>query len=735
MTGVDESTATRLRPKTAVGTASEPSRASRLGRPLLLLLGLVTLVVGYPVLVSVAGDYALYADGFVFVLVITSASVACLMAYRRGEAAERRFWLLLTAINVLTMISQTWAAAYLYRYAGAGPPMPSIGDALNLAAACCFIAFIAFVLRRGAWGRAAAVRHGIDALSLAGVLYAAFAITYVTPLFTTAALGSVPMIMTATAYPVVGVVIALGAGMGILSGAARRWTSWERLAALSFATYSVGLLLWPLFRVRADYIALNPWAIGFAEVFLVGHYLMFAAAVSRLSSDEQWIIRPSTVLRSSHHRNLAMAAPFVVLSSSLVLGYLAVEPHGGAQSDRIAGICAVGLAVLLALRSSVLVEENAHLRELAVADPLTRLFDRRQFLGSLSEQIATAQRYGDPVALIVMDLDNFASFNARAGSRAGDEALKSVARLLESTARPGDTAYRAGDDEFALLMPDTTAYVAMQTAALLHDSIRRLDTDAGHRLSASIGVAVFPEDALDGSDLLRRAESAGYFAKTHGKDQLVRYDPSSPFDHGPKERAERLHHESRLGTVQALAAAVDARDAATQFHSRNVARLAVLLAEDLGLSETHVELIETAALLHDIGKIGIADRILRKAGALTPSERAEVQQHATLSERILAGANLDEILPWILGHHERWDGSGYPGRLAGEAIPFEARLLAVCDAFDAMTSDRPYRSALSTPAALQEIDLNMGTQFDPLLAEAFIRVVGRNQPNSLLQRN
>jgi HD-GYP domain-containing protein (c-di-GMP phosphodiesterase class II) len=153
----------------------------------------------------------------------------------------------------------------------------------------------------------------------------------------------------------------------------------------------------------------------------------------------------------------------------------------------------------------------------------------------------------------------------------------------------------------------------------------------------------------------------------------------------------------------------------------------VQLAEHLGFDRKRVEMLETAAVLHDIGKIGVSDHVLRKRGSLTPAERREVNNHAALGERILAGTSLHEVLPWILSHHERWDGTGYPTGLTGEEIPYEARILAVCDAFDAMTSDRPYRSALSCAAALQEIDLNMGTQFDPVIAEVFIRMVGRGQ--------
>lgn len=150
------------------------------------------------------------------------------------------------------------------------------------------------------------------------------------------------------------------------------------------------------------------------------------------------------------------------------------------------------------------------------------------------------------------------------------------------------------------------------------------------------------------------------------------------------------------------------------------------------MSQVRTDLLETAALHHDIGKIGVSDALLRKAGRLTASERSEIQQHSVLGERILAGAGLTEILPWVLSHHERWDGAGYPSGLKGDEIPYEARVLAVCDAYDAMTSDRPYRSALSPSAALQEIDLNMGAQFDPEIAEVFICVVGRNQSASTI---
>jgi putative nucleotidyltransferase with HDIG domain len=247
----------------------------------------------------------------------------------------------------------------------------------------------------------------------------------------------------------------------------------------------------------------------------------------------------------------------------------------------------------------------------------------------------------------------------------------------------------------------------------------------GWPVTASIGVAGYPDDAGDREDLVRKADGAQYWAKFHGKNQVVVYDPEVVLALDAEERIRNLQQQSHLATVRALAAAVDARDPLTQYHSRNVATLAVALAERVGLDRNKTQLLEVAALLHDIGKIGISDAVLRKTGKLTPSERAHIEEHPLLGEQILSSTRLTEILPWVVAHHERYDGRGYPCGLAGPAIPYEARILAICDAYDAMTSDRPYRRALSKAAAVQEIDLNMGTQFDPQLAEEFIRLVGR----------
>jgi HD-GYP domain-containing protein (c-di-GMP phosphodiesterase class II) len=188
------------------------------------------------------------------------------------------------------------------------------------------------------------------------------------------------------------------------------------------------------------------------------------------------------------------------------------------------------------------------------------------------------------------------------------------------------------------------------------------------------------------------------------------------------DRARRQSHRARL---RALATAVDARDASTRFHSQAVAELVSAFALVIDLSEERTRLLETAALLHDIGKVGIPDEVLLKPGPLGDEEWQRMRTHCALGERLLAPAEMPEVLPIVRSHHEYWDGSGYPAGLSGPDIPLEARMLAICDAFEAMTTGRRWQPALSTAAALEEIERYAGARYDPALADTFSRMVVR----------
>ncbi|MRR13115.1 GGDEF domain-containing protein, partial [bacterium] len=382
-------------------------------------------------------------------------------------------------------------------------------------------------------------------------------------------------VWVSSAYPLAGIFLLGSTFSTIVGWRTKHWLSWERLIALSLGVYGVGLIGSPLFRVYADYEAFNAWAIAFSMVFLLGHYLMFLAALYRLSSHAPWALRPAPAFRRSSHAGLSVILPVVFLGMGAMSWLIASDVTQPSSMRNLAWFGAGAMALGLSVRGIALVFENGRLHESSITDPLTGLFDRRQFFVSIATEVEAAQRYGDPVGLVVLNIDGFGVVNNRLGARSADAVLCEIARSIKRAAGRENMAFRLGGDDFAVILPGATAPLARETAHRIRGAVLLVDTKCDLRLTASVGFAVFPEDALDHVELTRRADAAQYHAKTHGRDQIVRFDPDRAFDHGPKERAERLTNESHLSTVRALAAAVDARDAATQFHSRNVARLCV----------------------------------------------------------------------------------------------------------------------------------------------------------------
>jgi HD-GYP domain-containing protein (c-di-GMP phosphodiesterase class II) len=206
---------------------------------------------------------------------------------------------------------------------------------------------------------------------------------------------------------------------------------------------------------------------------------------------------------------------------------------------------------------------------------------------------------------------------------------------------------------------------------------------------------------------------------------VVVYDPNRVLGPGSSARLAVARTRSRRATARVLAVAVDARDPETRRHSENVADLASALALMLDLSAERGQVLDLAAQMHDVGKIGVPDTVLRASGEISDEQRELIEQHSVLGERILAAARLDEILPAVRHHHERWDGTGYPDGLSGTDIPLEARILTVCDAYESMTAPRSYAQNLSVEEAIAEIERFSGTQFDPDIAAPFCRMIGQ----------
>ncbi len=376
------------------------------------------------------------------------------------------------------------------------------------------------------------------------------------------------------------------------------------------------------------------------------------------------------------------------------------------------------VSVLLCWRYCAALAETARL---ATTDRLTGLGNDRGFAEQLERDLRRTTTAGDPLTLCIIDVDDFKEVNDRFGHPAGDEVLLGVAACLTH----GSRAFRIGGDEFALILPGLDE---AEARGIAEGVLERIATAAYHcgRVTASAGIASFPSQGVDASDLVRRADSALYRAKADGKNcvRSRRGDGDAP---------ELTGQELRAGlrrTALALARAVTERTAES---ARRIAvpDLAARVARRLGLDAEEQELIRVAGGLNDIGKLALPDDLLAKPGPLDEAERRTVEQHPQIGYRILASLGVDPVATWVLHHHERWDGRGYPARLSGDQIPLGSRILFVADAFEAMTSDQPWRRAMPPAAAIAELQRCAGTQFDPHVVEAFaaevagpIRLVG-----------
>jgi len=362
-------------------------------------------------------------------------------------------------------------------------------------------------------------------------------------------------------------------------------------------------------------------------------------------------------------------------------------------------------------------------------DPLTGLLNRRAFEELLALELDRATRTGRPLSVIVGDIDNFRAINEGHGHGAGDAALQAVALNALKWKRRIDVAARIGGEEFGLLLPETDERGAFIVAERLRRATQRTFVDVPIGVNFSFGIATAPSHAGDGVGLLRAADHAIAAAKDLGGDRSVIY--SEEVARTLTELSGQALGELKLATVIALAEALDVRDTGTGQHSHTVGRYAELMARALELDEERVERVRIAGLLHDIGKIGISDSLLSKPGPLDAEEWKEMYTHPEIGARLLAQPELDDVRGWILAHHERPDGLGYPYGLSGEAIPLEARIIAVADAYEAMTADRAYRPALGEAAARAELQGGAGTQFDGRVVGAFLTALDAGRARRL----
>jgi len=345
-------------------------------------------------------------------------------------------------------------------------------------------------------------------------------------------------------------------------------------------------------------------------------------------------------------------------------------------------------------------EDN--LRFLSVHDPLTGLYNRTYFETEMER--LNSGRY-DPVGIMVCDLDGLKLVNDTLGHEAGDRLLVSTAAVLKHCFRQSDVVSRVGGDEFAILLPGSQQDQLEILIDRIYEGVSQYNLqNTDLPLSLSVGMAVRFDRTMSIRDTYKEADNEMYRVKLNRSKS------------------------ARNAVVQTLMKAMEARDYITEGHAERLQELAARMGKRLGLADNTITTLRLLAQFHDIGKVGVPDRILFKPGLLTEEEYTEMKRHCEIGHRIaLASQELTLLADLILKHHEWWNGQGYPVGLHGQDIPLECRILALADAYDAMTSNRPYRSGIEHRAALREIENNAGIQFDPVLADIFIDMLRDEQ--------
>jgi two-component system cell cycle response regulator len=479
-----------------------------------------------------------------------------------------------------------------------------------------------------------------------------------------------------------------------------------------------------LLAVSVAVIALSGWRPGRAWLCLVASLVLWAIADTTYAAqsaegtyavgtvlDSLWVVaalamgtaawqpsRAQAAIELGPRRLLAMPTAFALVATGILV-------YAGFHHVGDLGVGLAGLTMLLVIaRAGLMFRENIALLESsqheAITDALTGLGNRRQMNQALADALARGQ--DSPAAVLMMfDLDGFKLYNDHFGHLAGDTMLTHLGHRLREAVSGVGSAYRLGGDEFCVLLrcdpADADVHIAAACTALVSDG-------EGFHVGASHGTVDLPAEADTPMVALRLADHRMY-AKKGNRRGSAREQTHSVLLGLLKEREPDLHD-----------------------HLRHVGELAADVARMLGLASEAVDDVERAAELHDIGKAAVPDAILNKPGPLNDREWEFMRRHTYVGERILAAApSLSGVASLVRSSHERWDGGGYPDQLAGDAIPLGARIIAVCDAFDAMTSERPYAPSVEPAKAVEEIQRCAGTQFDPAVVTAFVAVWERQQ--------
>jgi two-component system, cell cycle response regulator len=516
--------------------------------------------------------------------------------------------------------------------------------------------------------------------------------------------------LTSAAYPTLDIVV-LSMALWLLMGSGRRTRSFRLLGAallLLVATDTTYALAQILGITSLNGLLDGTWAV---------YYLLIGAAfldpsMTQLDQPSPAIDRPPVTSRFLGMGVAALAVPAVL-----------VFEHGRDKSN-VTMVVAASAAVLFALVFVRVMGMLRTQRRFAITDMLTGLPNRRYFETQLQVDGARAERSGQSLGFVLLDLDHFKSVNDTYGHPTGDQVLMGLAERLRNEIRAGDVLARYGGEEFALLLLGSGSDEALAAAQRLTQAVGSrpftIDGSTEVVVTVSAGVVSYPHDVDSAEKLASAADRALYAAKRAGRDRIVagRIDPPPAF-------LRQTLSNPVLDYLELLADAVDRYQAPVE-HGSAMARWAVAIAYEMGLGDEAQRRCGQAARLHDIGKIAVPDAILEKEGGLTPDEWALVKTHPAKGELIVAMApGLADVAEVILQHHERVDGAGYPRGLHEDEIWIEARVLSVCDTFAAMRASRPYHAALSEAEARDQLCALKGTQLSKDVVDVFVSLLDR----------
>jgi diguanylate cyclase (GGDEF)-like protein len=642
----------------------------------------------------------------VYCAISASAAVAVLAIVIRHPVGPRLPWLLLGLSQVVYATAD--ATFYVAHYLLGNLDYPSLADLLYLSHYPLVVVGLTLLIRLRSPGR--------DRPSLIDAAVLAVAAAMLSWLFLIgpqASLHAPLLVKTASlAYPVADLAM-LAVALRLVLDAGRRPTSFFLLCGYLFAIFAADTI-YAYQQLHNTYLAGN----FLDAIWLAGNLALGAAALhpTRAGVGEQGKNRDHPL---GPARLLAITAAALIAPATLLVQYVRGQPSG-------IPVVAVACAVLFVLTIARLAGVAAAQRRLAITDALTGLHTRRFLEANLPLELARARRGGGAPAIFILDVDHFKSINDRYGHPAGDRALVEIARRLRAAARDGDVLARHGGEEFAVLVPsarpEELAGIAERLRQRISSSPFALVDDRWIAITVSVGAACFPVHGSNPSELMSAADRALYQSKAHGRNRvMVAGTPTSVAGSTPQS----MDRTALVDYLRHVADRVDGMLSGFE-HSQAISRWTVQVANEFGLDETTRRCTELAGRLHDIGKIIVPEAVLTKAGDLSEQERAELRRHPDYGYRMARLVpGLDTVASIIRQHHERYDGMGYPDRLGGPSILFGARILAVCDAWAAMMSDRPYQRMSTQEQARDELVRGRGGQFDPDVVDVFLDLQDR----------